>query len=110
WRGAGRETASRSRLYRALEAPGLSARPRDKPPHVALGPARACLDAEARGLDAALGLAVPVASAAEARPQRLPAVLHARFEATGRAHVLEHPQRAARPQPALYPGQAAPGA
>src|SRR5207249_3578926 len=56
---------------------GLSARPRDEPPHVALGPARAGLDAEARGLDAALGLAVPVAAAAEARPQRLPAVLHA---------------------------------
>src|SRR6267378_165247 len=104
-----RDSVSTSRLYRALEARGLSARPRDEPSHVALGPARGGVDSKARRLHGALGLAVPVAAAGQTRPEGLPAVLHPRLEAAARAHVLEHPQRAGGLQHAPDLGESARG-
>src|SRR6267143_1709444 len=104
-----RDSVSTSRLYRAVEAPPPSARPRDESPHVALRPARGGVDPKARRLHGALGLAVPVTAAGQTRPERLPAVLHPRLEAAARAHVLEHPQRAGGLQHAPDLGESARG-
>src|SRR5262249_5393754 len=100
-----RESVSTVRLYRSAEGPARSAPAREEAPHVALRAAGGGGDAEARGLHRALRLAVPVASAADPHPQRLPAVLHACFEPTRRPHVLEHAQCAPRLQHASHLGE-----
>src|SRR5262245_6831234 len=100
-----RESASTVRLYRATEGPARSARARDEASHVALRAAGRRVDAEPSGLHRALRLAVPVASAGDPRPQRLPAVLHERFQPARRPDMLEHAQRARRLQHTPHLGE-----
>src|SRR5262249_61196442 len=64
--------------------------PRSEAPHDALRPARGALDPEAAGLDGGFGVAIGMAAAGQAGPQRLDAVLQPRAPRPRRTDVL-HP-------------------
>src|SRR5947207_976034 len=87
--------------------PRRRGRPRREAAHVALCAPALVFDREAACLHRPLGLAVRVTAAAEPRPERRVAVLQPRLPRRGRAHVLEHPELAARPEHAPDLGEPA---
>src|SRR5207253_1577220 len=68
--------------------------PRGEAPHAALRPARGARDPEAAGFDGRFGVAIGMAAAGQAGPQRLDAVFQPRAPRHRRTDVLHHAELA----------------
>src|SRR5882762_4246784 len=91
----------------ALLYPRHRKRPRHEAAHVALRAPPLGLDHESARLHRPLGLTVRMAASGEPRPERRVAVLQPPLPRPRRAHVLEHPELAARPEHAPDLGEPA---